>query len=68
MPNKKETPGVVRAAKDLRKGGRDAGLAMEERRRILGLERKVDKLEKKIEKLESKPKPAPSRKKKSPRT
>lgn len=51
----KETPGVPRAARDLRKGGRDAGLAMEERKKILSLERKVKKLENEVAKLKGAP-------------
>jgi hypothetical protein len=52
----KETPGVPRAARDLRKGGRDAGLALEERKKIINLERKVTKLEREVAKLKGSPK------------
>jgi hypothetical protein len=43
---KKTSPALKRAAKDLRKGGHDAGLAMEERRRIKALEAEVKRLKK----------------------
>lgn len=47
MPAKKKTsPALKRAAKDLRRGGHDAGLAMEERRRIKALEAEVERLKK----------------------
>jgi len=46
------TPAVKRAAKDLRKGSGDAGLAMEEKKRIKALEKQVDQLTRKVSKLE----------------
>lgn len=41
----KETPRLPKAAKDLAKGSGDAGLALEERKKIIGLEKRVDKLQ-----------------------
>jgi len=46
------TSAVKRAAKDLRKGSGDAGLALEEKKRIKELEKKVGQLTKKVNKLE----------------
>jgi len=43
---KKPSPAVTKAAKDLRKGSSDAGLAMEELRRIEELEKKNAALKK----------------------
>lgn len=58
-PSKKPSPAVHKVALDLRKGSRDAGLAMEERKEIKQLKSKAAKLETKVERLEQKVKPAP---------
>lgn len=56
MAGRKETPAVPRAARDLRKGSGDAGLALEERKKIIALEKKVGRLEREVAKLKSAPK------------
>ena len=46
------TSAVKKASEDLRKGSGDAGLAMEEKKRIKELEAQIDTLNKKITQLE----------------
>jgi len=50
------TTSDMEAARELRKGGRDAGLVLEERGKIINLERKVTKLERRVAKREGAPK------------